>query len=77
MAPPQRTSGPAFDPTVSVLVGGDTSGWQPPGERFEGGTFTLDTPTSGTFSGDAAGTKVATFRLLPAGEEPACRPAAR
>lgn len=60
-----------------VLDGGDVSGWQPEGERHEGGTFTIDGPDTGTFRGDAAGTKVASFRRLPAEEQPTCEPIPR
>jgi hypothetical protein len=39
----------------------------------EGGTFTLRTPDEGTFVGDAAGTKTATFTARgPASELPGC-----
>lgn len=68
----------AFDLSGTwVVESGDPSSWQPPGERHEGGTFTIDDPTHGTFRGDAAGTKVATFRLIGPAEEPACRPVPR
>lgn len=60
-----------------VLVEGDTSSWQPPGERHEGGTFTIEAPGRGRFVGDAAETKVATFERLPEGAEPACPPQPR
>jgi hypothetical protein len=60
-----------------VLDDGDVSSWQPPGERHEGGTFVVDSEDHGTFRGDAAGTKVATFRRLGDGEEPACAPIPR
>jgi hypothetical protein len=60
-----------------VLDEGDLSTWQPPGERHEGGMFTLDAIDHGTFRGDAAGTKVATFRRLPDGEAPPCAPVPR
>lgn len=60
-----------------VLVAGDPRSWQPSGERHEGGTFTLDTASTGTFVGDGAGTKVATFRVLAAGESPSCAPVPR
>ena len=62
---------------IWVLVDGDPRSWQPAGERHEGGTFTLDSPSTGTFVGDAAGTKTATFRLLPDGEAPNCLPMPR
>ena len=46
----------------------EVAGWADPGERHEGGTFTLDAEDHGTFVGDAAGTLVAEFRTLgPAG----------
>ena len=62
---------------VWVLAEGDTSTWQPPGERHEGGMFTLDRPDHGRFVGDANGVKTATFRLLPPDEPPACAPVPR
>jgi hypothetical protein len=62
---------------IWALVEGDPRSWQPAGERHEGGTFTLDSPTTGRFVGDAAETKVATFRLLSADEEPTCLPLPR
>lgn len=62
---------------VWVLVEGDTSRWQPVGERHEGGTFTIDRVGYGRFVGDANGEKTATFRLLPADESPACSPVPR
>ncbi len=60
-----------------VLVDGDPRSWAPAGERFEGGTFTLDSPSSGTFVGDFAETKVANFRLLADDETPSCVPVPR
>ena len=60
-----------------VLVEGDTSGWQPAGERHEGGTFTIEASGRGRFSGDAAGEKRAIFELLPEGAEPECIPVPR
>ena len=60
-----------------VLVDGDVRSWQPAGERHEGGTLTLDSATTGTFRGDAQGTKVATFRVLGVDEQPDCRPVPR
>lgn len=62
---------------IWVLDEGDIASWPGEGELFEGGTFTLDSPTTGTFRGDAAGTKVATFRRLGPDESPACEPAGR
>jgi len=41
-----------------TLEKGDLAGWSTP---HEGGTFTLDTPDHGTFVGDAAAEKTATF----------------
>jgi hypothetical protein len=56
--------------------GSSTEGWPSPGERHEGGTFTLSSPTEGEFVGDAARAKVATFTLAP--EDPAaCIPVPR
>ena len=60
-----------------VLVDGEPATWQPPGERHEGGTFTIDSPGQGRFVGDAAGTKTATFRLLDDGEGADCHPVPR
>jgi len=60
-----------------VLVDGDLSTWQLPGERHEGGTFTIEAPGRGRFVGDAAETKVATFERLPEGADPECRPRPR
>lgn len=62
---------------IWVLVDGDTSDWQPPGERHEGGTFTIDSPGRGTFVGDAEGTKTATFERIDDGAEPPCAPQPR
>ncbi len=62
---------------IWVLVDGDTSTWQPPGERHEGGTFTIDRPGHGRFVGDAFGEKTATFRLLGPTERPGCNPVPR
>lgn len=66
-----------LDGAIWVMTDGDPSSWQPPGERHEGGTFVLDSPTTGTFSGDYAGTKVARFRRLSDGESPMCEPLPR
>ena len=52
-----------------ILDEGDVTVWTDPGERHEGGTFTLDSPDHGTFVGDAAATKTATFRLPTATEQ--------
>jgi hypothetical protein len=54
--------------TVWILDEGDVSGWADPGERHEGGTFTLDSPEHGTFVGDHQGITTATFRR-PSGTE--------
>jgi hypothetical protein len=51
---------------------GDLPGWSFP---HEGGTFTLDSPEHGTFVGDAAAEKTATFELDTTGE--GCEPAPR
>ena len=40
------------------------AGWADPGERHEGGIFTLDAVDHGTFVGDTAGNLVAEFRAL-------------
>ncbi len=48
-----------------------------PGERYEGGMFTLDAPDHGSFVGDAAGTKVAEFRTLGPAEDIFCMPEPR
>jgi len=61
-----------------VLAEGDLSTWQPPGERHEGGMFTIERPGSGRFVGDVEGTKTATFRLLGPNEgAPPCLPVPR
>lgn len=62
---------------VWVLVEGDTTTWQPPGERHEGGMFTVERPGHGRFVGEANGDKFATFKLLPSAELPACTPVPR
>ena len=62
---------------VWVLADGDTTTWQSPGERHEGGTFTVERPGYGRFVGDANGVKTATFRLLTPDELPACSPVTR
>ena len=62
---------------VWVLVEGDTTTWQPPGERHEGGLFTVERPGFGRFVGNATGDKTATFRLLTPNESPACGPVPR
>lgn len=62
---------------VWVLVEGDTTSWQPPGERHEGGAFTVERPGYGRFVGNAVGDKTATFRLLTPNESPACSPVPR
>jgi hypothetical protein len=62
---------------VWVLVEGDTTTWQPPGERHEGGTFTVERPGYGRFAGNANGDRTATFRLLTPNEPPACIPVPR
>ena len=49
-------------------------GWADPGERHEGGTFTLDAEDHGTFVGDAAGTKIAEFRTLGPAEDSSAPP---
>lgn len=68
----------AFDlDGVWVLVEGDTSTWQPSGERHEGGLFTIADPGRGRFVGNAAGDKTATFRKLSPGEAPSCVPVPR
>ena len=53
------------------------AGWADPGERHEGGTFTLDAEDHGTFVGDAAGTLVAEFRTLGPAEDIFCTPEPR
>ncbi len=68
----------AFDLAgVWVLDEGDTTTWQPPGERHEGGMFTVERPGYGRFVGDAAGDKTATFRRLTPNESPVCSPVPR
>jgi hypothetical protein len=62
---------------VWVLVEGDTSTWQSPGERHEGGMFTIDSDGRGRFVGDAEGDKVATFGRLAPDDTPACSPVPR
>ena len=53
------------------------AGWADPGERHEGGTFTLDAVDQGTFVGDAAGTLAAEFRPLGPAEDYSCTPEPR
>ena len=53
------------------------AGWADPGERHEGGTFTLDAEDHGTFVGDAAGTLTAEFRTLGPNEDIFCQPQPR
>lgn len=53
-------------------VVGDLAGWSLP---HEGGRFTLDSPDHGTFVGDSAGTKTATFEIAHAGD--GCQPTPR
>lgn len=60
-----------------VVDKGDVSTWQPPGERHEGATLTIDRPGHGTFRGDVAGTKQATFRRLGPDEPVDCVPEPR
>ena len=55
----------------------EVAGWADPGERHEGGTFTLDAEDHGTFVGDAAGTLVAEFRTLGPAEDIFCTPEPR
>lgn len=62
---------------VWMLVEGETTTWQPPGERHEGGLFTVERPGYGRFVGNAIGDKTATFRLLTPNESPSCSPVAR
>ncbi len=62
---------------VWVIVDGNPASWQTPGERHEGGQFRIDGPDRGTFVGDAAATKVATFRRLAATEALPCAPVPR
>jgi hypothetical protein len=53
------------------------AGWADPGERHEGGAFTLDAEGHGTFVGDEAGTLVAEFRTLGPAEGLRCAPQPR
>lgn len=62
---------------IWVLVGGDTSTWQPPGERHEGGMFTIESPGRGRFVGDASGVKTATFERTHDDGDPPCVPLPR
>lgn len=62
---------------VWVLVVVDTTTWQPPGERHDGGKFTVERPGYGRFVGNSNGDKTATFRLLTPNEPPACSPVPR
>ena len=55
----------------------DVAGWADPGERHEGGIFTLDAEDHGTFVGDAAGTLTAEFRALGPAEDIFCTPEPR
>ena len=62
---------------VWVSDDGAVADWERPGERWEGGTFTLDAEDHGTFVGDAAATKVAQFRTLGPAEDIFCSPEPR
>ena len=62
---------------IWVLAEGDTSTWQPPGERHEGGMFTIESPGRGRFVGDAQGEKTATFERVDDAVDPACVPLPR
>lgn len=62
---------------VWVLVEGDTSRWQAPGERHEGGMLTISSDGLGRFVGDANGEKVATFERLERHDAPTCNPVPR
>ena len=62
---------------IWVLADGDTSTWQPPGERHEGGTFTIEVQGRGRFVGDAAGEKTGIFERLDHGGDPPCAPVPR
>ena len=62
---------------VWTLADGDTSSWQPPGERHEGGMFTIEEPGRGRFVGDAEGRKTAVFERLDEDEVPTCTPVPR
>jgi hypothetical protein len=62
---------------IWVTDNAEVASWADPGERHEGGTFTLDTDDHGTFVGDAAATKVAEFRALGPAEDILCAPAPR
>jgi hypothetical protein len=55
--------------TVWILDEGDVSDWADPGERHEGGTFTLDAADHGTFVGDHQGMLTATFRRPAVNED--------
>lgn len=62
---------------IWVLAEGDTSTWQPPGERHEGGMFTIESPGRGRFVGDAQGQKTATFERVDDAVDPPCVPLPR
>ena len=55
----------------------EVAGWADPGERHEGGMFTLDAVDHGTFVGDANGTLTAEFRRLGPAEDVFCTPEPR
>jgi hypothetical protein len=59
---------------VWILDDASSADWEQPGERWEGGIFTLDAKDHGTFVGDAARTKVAGFRTLGPAEDIFCTP---
>lgn len=62
---------------IWTLADGNTSSWQPPGERHEGGIFTIERPGRGRFVGDAEGRKTAVFERLDGDEVPTCTPVPR
>ena len=74
-----------FECGTAFLLGGqswitddaEVAGWADPGERHEGGMFTLDAADHGTFVGDADGTLVAEFRPLGPAEDIFCTPEPR
>jgi hypothetical protein len=75
----KQCAGGSFLLGHAVWVSADDapSSWGDGTERYEGGTFTLDTEDHGTFVGDAGATKVGEFRALKPNEDIFCAPEPR